>query len=86
MREQKMIFDLCSEPDRFVDRHLGPSEADVKSMLSTLGVEGIEALTDRVVPGVIRSSQPLQLEPPRTEHAILAEFRAMAAQNRVLRS
>ncbi|MEW6073788.1 MAG: aminomethyl-transferring glycine dehydrogenase [Planctomycetota bacterium] len=73
-------------PAAFADRHLGPSPADVAAMLAVLGLDSLEELVLRTVPAGIRLRQPLALEGPRTESAHLAEMRALAGKNRVLRS
>ena len=70
----------------FVDRHIGPRPADIAAMLDTMGYPTLDALIDTVVPAGIRLRRPLQLPPARTETEALADLRAMAAQNRRLRS
>ena len=72
--------------DSFVPRHVGPSDADVREMLQTLGYETLDELIDATVPGSIRLQQPLALGAPRTEADVLAELRQIAAQNRLQRS
>ena len=47
--------------DSFVDRHIGPDEADIKAMLKTVGLGSLEELIDSTVPSQIRLSQPLRL-------------------------
>ena len=55
-------------------------------MLSTLGLDSLDALTDQVVPGDIRLARPLDLPPAVSEEGALAELAAMAAKNEVWRS
>ncbi len=73
-------------PDRFVDRHLGPSAAEQAKMLRTLGFDSLEALADAVVPDDIRLDRPLDLPDPRSEHELLAELRELAELNVLARS
>jgi len=73
-------------PDSFVTRHLGPRPEDVRAMLETLGYRSLDAFIDAVVPADIRLARPLDLPTARTERQVLAELRAMQAQNRVFRS
>ncbi|HJR53796.1 MAG TPA: aminomethyl-transferring glycine dehydrogenase [Gemmatimonadota bacterium] len=73
-------------PGRFADRHIGPRDDDIRSMLSTLGLDSLDALTDQVVPGDIRLARPLDLPPAVSEEGALAELAAMAAKNEVWRS
>ncbi|MCC6167079.1 MAG: aminomethyl-transferring glycine dehydrogenase [Caldilineaceae bacterium] len=72
--------------DGFVRRHIGPAPADLPAMLAAIGMESLDALIDAAVPPAIRLAQPLNLPGPRGEREVLAELRAMAAKNRVLRS
>src|SRR5688572_15823834 len=67
--------------DRFADRHIGPRDEDIRSMLSTLGFDSLEVLADQVVPADIRLRRPLALPAAATEEAALAELSAMAAKN-----
>jgi glycine dehydrogenase len=75
-----MAIDL-RPTDRFVDRHIGPSEADVAAMLERIGAPSIEALTDQAVPASIRLREPLRLPEPRSEREMLADARAVADLN-----
>jgi len=70
----------------FATRHIGPDAADERHMLSAIGAASRRALVDAVVPGSIRRAQPMQLPPAATEAAALAELKALAAKNRVLKS
>jgi len=77
---------LLSASDTFVQRHVGPSAADIQQMLSVLGYETLEALIDDTIPQAIRLAEPLKLPPPRTESEALRDLRAIAEQNKLLRS
>ena len=55
-------------------------------MLSTLGLDSLEALVDQVVPGDIRLTRSLDLPPAASEEAALAELAGLAAKNEVWRS
>lgn len=72
--------------DLFDDRHIGPSDADTADMLTLLGYDTLDALTDTAVPRAIRLTEPLTLGPHRSEHGMLAEFKRLAGQNHVFRS
>jgi glycine dehydrogenase len=77
---------LLDPPADFVQRHVGPSEAEVASMLKALGVASLDALVGETVPAGIRLSRPLSLPLPLSEEEALAELGQKAAKNRVLRS
>jgi len=72
--------------DTFLHRHLGPTDADVKEMLATLGLQSLEALADATVPGDIRLRTPLDLPVHRGEQAVLSQLKNIASRNRVFRS
>ncbi len=78
--------DLLKPADRFVKRHIGPRSHDVTHMLDFLGLPSLEALVDEAIPEAIRLEKPLNLEPPRSESAVLEDLRELAAQNKVFRS
>jgi glycine dehydrogenase len=78
-------FSPCSA-DSFVCRHIGPSAEETAKMLAGLGFASLEAFIAAVVPPHIRLARPLGLPEGRSEPAVLAELRALAAQNQVFRS
>ncbi len=73
-------------PDRFVERHIGPSQADIDAMLAAVGHASLESLTDAAVPSAIRLARPLDLPAPLSEAHALARLRSMASANHVHRS
>ncbi|MFN2295694.1 MAG: glycine dehydrogenase, partial [Candidatus Promineifilaceae bacterium] len=77
---------LLKPADRFVKRHIGPRSHDVTNMLAALNLSSLAELMDEAIPKSIRLSEPLNLEPSRSESAVLQELRELAAQNRLLRS
>ncbi len=70
------------EPDEFVRRHVGPSQADVAHMLATIAVGSTEELLDATMPVSIRASEPLALAGACSEREAIARLRAIAAKNR----
>ncbi len=70
----------------FAARHIGPDAADEARMLDAIGCASRTALIEAVVPRNIVRSTPMSLPPPATEAQALAELRAIAAKNRVLKS
>jgi glycine dehydrogenase len=77
---------LLNPPADFVRRHVGPSEADVASMLKTLGLDSLDALVGETVPADIRIDRTLALPRAVGEPEALAELADLAAKNHVLRS
>ena len=72
--------------DEFSGRHIGPSTSEQARMLQVLGYASRAAMVDALVPAAIRRETGMDLPPPCTEAAALAELRALAAKNRVLKS
>ncbi|MBI4401099.1 MAG: glycine dehydrogenase (aminomethyl-transferring), partial [Nitrospirae bacterium] len=77
---------LLTPADIFVPRHIGPTDADIKEMLATLGLQSLDALIAATVPEDIRMRKPLALGSHRGEHDVLAELRALHDRNRIFRS
>ena len=74
------------QPDAFLARHIGTSDADQRAMLDALGFPSRAALMDAIVPALIRRPTPLELPDPVGETEALARLGALAAKNRVLKS
>ena len=70
-----------STSSEFVARHIGPREADVQTMLSTLGYSSLDELVDTAVPAGIRQHEPLQLPAALSEAEALAALRTLASKN-----
>ncbi|HKU88031.1 MAG TPA: aminomethyl-transferring glycine dehydrogenase [Casimicrobiaceae bacterium] len=70
----------------FIARHIGPSAHEQQAMLDAIGFPSRGALMDAVVPPSIRLAGDLALPEPRSEAEALAQLRALAAKNRVLKS
>ncbi|MDE1979553.1 MAG: aminomethyl-transferring glycine dehydrogenase, partial [Betaproteobacteria bacterium] len=70
----------------FIERHIGPNDAEIAHMLAAIGQPSLEAMTDAIVPASIKSPAPLALPAPLTEVEALAKIRAVASKNRVFRS
>ena len=73
-------------PDAFAARHIGPSDEEIKEMLSTLGHDSLDELIDATVPAAIRLRRELDLPIAQSEHEALDSIRALARKNRVNRS
>ena len=72
--------------DTFLNRHVGPSESDVKQMLKTMGLQSMEQLIDETVPTAIRTDKPLQLDEGMSEYDYLNHIRGMAKKNKMFKS
>ncbi|WP_428004165.1 aminomethyl-transferring glycine dehydrogenase, partial [Arenimonas caeni] len=72
--------------DAFLERHIGPNDAEIAHMLRIVGHDSLDALTDAIVPAGIKSTAPLALPAPVTEVEALAKIRAVASKNKIFRS
>ncbi len=70
----------------FVERHIGPNDAEIAAMLRVIGHDSLDAMTDAIVPGKIKSPAPLALPKAVTEVEALAKIRAIADKNQVFRT
>ncbi len=75
--------------DAFIARHIGPDADEQQAMLSVLGYASRAALIDALVPANIRSKNALplgQFSQPMPEQEALAKLKAIAGQNKVLKT
>lgn len=72
--------------NEFIARHIGPREADTQALLDFLGYASLDALTDSVVPASIRGTAVLPASDGLGEAEALAQLRAIADRNKVLRT
>ena len=83
-----MSISLASleNPSEFIARHIGISPTDEQMMLSVIGEASRRALIDSIVPRSIARAQVMDLPAPITEAAALAELKALAGRNQLLKS
>ena len=72
--------------DAFIERHIGPNDAEIATMLAQVGHDSLEAFTDAIVPASIKSATPLAVPEAISEVEALASIRAIAQKNQVFRS
>ncbi|MCB1987369.1 MAG: glycine dehydrogenase (aminomethyl-transferring), partial [Burkholderiaceae bacterium] len=70
----------------FLPRHIGIDAADEAHMLSVIGEASRRALIDSIVPRSIARSHAMDIPAPASEAAALAELKAIASRNQVLKS
>jgi glycine dehydrogenase len=87
MTQDRIPLAALEDGTQFADRHIGPRAAELARMLDVIGVGSLEELVERAVPESIREDNPdLELPPPASEAQVLAELRALAAENTPLTS
>lgn len=72
--------------DRFVDRHIGPSDEEIKEMLTELKLSSIDDLIEKTVPKGIRLREKLNLPKAQTEFEFLRHLKKVAQKNKVFKS
>ncbi len=70
----------------FSRRHIGPSEAEKKAMLATIGIDSISSLIDRTIPSQIRLNGELNIADAMTEQEYLEHIAELAGKNQVFKS
>ncbi|MBD3629247.1 aminomethyl-transferring glycine dehydrogenase [Cyclobacterium sp.] len=80
-----MKINLASS-EKFKNRHIAPSDNDIKSMLETIGVSSLDSLIDESIPQSIRLKKPLQLPKALSETAFLKKFKKTAGKNTLYKS
>jgi glycine dehydrogenase len=86
MSATRPTLSQLEQRDAFIGRHIGPDDKDASSMLDYLGYDSLEALIAATVPANILKTDALDLPDAKPEHEVLAELKAIASQNQVLRS
>ncbi len=70
----------------FVDRHIGPSDADIQTMLEVIGMGSLEELKTRAVPEAIRIRDDFDLPDADSEPNVLARLKQLGSANTVYTS
>ena len=61
-----------SHPDVFSNRHLGSAQADIETMLKTLGFSNLGEMVNKIVPETIRFKDSLGVGDPMSERQVMA--------------
>ena len=69
----------------FVQRHIGLTDTDIEKMLTQLGYDSLDQLTETVVPQSIADNSALALSEPVSEEQALAELYEIAKQNKLIK-
>lgn len=79
------MFSL-EHPDKFSNRHIGPSQIETEKMLNLIGVNSLDQLINDTVPEQIRLNKKMDLDDPLSESDFIAELKSIAAKNKVFKS
>ncbi|MBT0571443.1 aminomethyl-transferring glycine dehydrogenase [Curvibacter sp. CHRR-16] len=81
-----VTLDQLENASEFHARHIGISAADEAAMLAAIGAPSREALIASIVPESIHRHDRMPIPEAVTEAAALAELKAIASKNQVLKS
>lgn len=70
-----------TQPDKFVDRHIGPSSSEIEEMLKKIGAGSIEEMIHETVPDNILLKSTPNLGEPLTEKELMDKMQYLAAKN-----
>ena len=74
---------LKSSQKDFIKRHIGPSEADQKKMLTELGFKSLDDLIANTVPEKILLKDDLGIGEPNSEYEALRKLKGISKQNKI---
>jgi glycine dehydrogenase len=86
MIQKRAAFEDLQQRSDFVERHIGPADADKQAMLAMLGFESMDAFIKKVIPASILHDQPLDLDQSHSEPEVLDQLHAIASKNKVFKS
>ncbi|NOU61863.1 aminomethyl-transferring glycine dehydrogenase [Marinifilum caeruleilacunae] len=72
--------------EKFVSRHIGPRNGDIKTMLETVGASSIDALIEETIPADIRMEKALNLPEALSEYEYFTKIKGIAAKNKLFRT
>ena len=70
----------------FLNRHIGPRQDEIKTMLNCIGLNSIEELIDETIPKNIRLNKDIQLEPAMSESDYLRHLKKVSSKNKVFKT
>jgi glycine dehydrogenase len=73
-------------PDKFVNRHIGPSEEEISQMMKEMGISSIEQLINETIPSSIKLNKELSVTPPLSEFQFIENLKKIARKNKIFKS
>ncbi len=77
---------IYEHPDKFVNRHIGVNDSEIKEMLNVIGVDSLDTLIDETVPPQIRLKEKLKLDESVTEYRFIENLKKLSKKNKVFKS
>ena len=75
-----------SQNNLFINRHLGPSDGEIQSMLKSCGLSSLDELISETIPASVLDMDSLQINAVPIEQELLKELHSIADENQVFRS
>jgi glycine dehydrogenase len=72
--------------DKFVNRHNGPRDEELPEMLKMIGVDSLDQLIEKTIPGSIMLEKPLRLPEAMSEFEYLNHIKSIGQKNKMFRS
>ena len=72
---------MTMRTDKFVERHIGPNEEEIKKMLAKINADSIEELLEETIPPSIRLDKPLDLESGISEFEFSKHIQTLGRKN-----
>jgi glycine dehydrogenase len=76
------FYNVFMRTEKFVERHIGPNEAEIEKMLGHIEAQTVEELLAQTLPEAIRLKQPLNLEEGISEYAFSKHIQALGKKNK----
>lgn len=77
---------LFPKKEDFPNRHIGPRDRDIVTMLDLLGYKSLDELTEKAVPKRIALNKPLEIEESTSEYELIKQIQKIAERNEIWRS
>ena len=75
-----------AHPDKFVNRHIGPSDEDIIEMSKVCGVDSVDELIAQTIPHQIRLKNEIDLQPELSEYEFIKSLKKLASKNQIFKS
>jgi glycine dehydrogenase len=72
--------------NNFISRHNGPRAAEIKKMISKIGISSVDELIDQTVPRAIRLKENLKLAPGLNEYEYLNHLKSIGSKNKIYKT
>lgn len=79
-------MNYLSHPDKFENRHIGPSKSELEEMAKFCGFNSVDDLIDKTIPKNIRASEPLDIGEAISEYEYLEYLKSVAKKNKIFKS